>query len=433
MHASRASRRTLAIAVTIVATAGSVLGQALPSSAADDPGTVHLVSVDSAGVQGNDPSGYPVASSDGRYVAFTSSASNLAPGDTPDTWDVFLRDRVAGTTIRVSDPAHGFPSGGFGPSISADGRYVAYATFATGGPYVVLVYDRETGETEPVSVNRAGEVLNGSSPEISADGRYVVFMSSDSLVPGDTNNRYGSDIYVRDRVADTIRRVSVSTSGRQANAYSEHPTISDDGRYVAFASMASNLVPNDKGMWDIFVRDLRRRTTERAVVDPQGRRPNASSRNPSLSATGRFLTFDSTASDLVAGDTNEKQDVFVRDLFRGTNRLVSVNNRGGQANLYSNAGAISASGRYVAFSSAATNLVPRDTNDHWDAFLWDRRTETIRRVSVNSSGRQGRRDSDATWVSPNGRFVGFDSVSANLVEGDVNGRLDAFVWDRGTS
>lgn len=93
----------------------------------------------------------------------------------------------------------------------------------------------------------------------------------------------------------------------------------------------------------------------------------------------------------------------------------------------------SSDGRYVAFSSPATNLVPRDTNDHWDAFLWDRRTETTRRVSVNSSGRQGRRDSDATWVSPNGRLVGFDSVSANLVEGDVNGHLDVFVWDRGTS
>jgi Tol biopolymer transport system component len=240
-----------------------------PSANASHGGPWHvvqLVSVASDSTQGNDNSWDPSISADGRYVAFFSHASNLVPGDTNNTLDVFVHDRLTGQTTRVSVASDGTEGNGdsFVGSISADGRYVAFASWAsnlvpgdTNGRSDIFVHDRVTGQTTRVSVASDGTEGNGDSwgcPSISADGRYVAFASwASNLVPGDTNGR--SDIFVHDRVTGQTTRVSVASDGTEGNGDSWwRPSISADGRYVAFPSYASNLVPGDTNGWaDIFV------------------------------------------------------------------------------------------------------------------------------------------------------------------------------------
>ena len=226
------------------------------------------VSIDSAGLQANQFSQFPELSADGRYVVFGSYATNLVAGDTNGVADVFVRDRVAGTTERVSVSSAGVQGNVNSldsTSISPDGRFVAFGSIAstlvagdTNGGYDVFLRDRQLGTTERVSVQTGGaQALGGSlAGWTSADGRHVAFRSSaDNLVAGDTN--FSEDVFVRDRVLGVTERVNVGPGGLQANGSTfERPTISADGRFVAFASSASNLVPNDtNGRADIFVRD----------------------------------------------------------------------------------------------------------------------------------------------------------------------------------
>jgi archaellum component FlaF (FlaF/FlaG flagellin family) len=235
--------------------------------AAQSPTTVR-VSVDSHGAQGNAASGlYGVSvSADGRYVAFESVSDNLVPGDTNGVDDVFVRDRQSGQTERVSVDSSGVQGNGRSnfPSISADGRYVAFWSLAdnlvsgdTNGAYDVFVHDRQSGQTERVSVDSSGAQANNSSfnPSISGDGRYVAFQSyADDLVPGDTNGF--ADVFVHDRQSHWTERVSVDSSGVQGDGHSYLPSISADGRHVAFLSAADDLVPGDTNAGvDSFLRD----------------------------------------------------------------------------------------------------------------------------------------------------------------------------------
>jgi len=396
------------------------------------------VSLDSQGAQGDSASGDPTISAGGRYVAFDSYASNLVPGDTNGVWDSFVRDRATGTTRRVSvssDGAEGNASSG-NASISADGRFVAFGSMASnlapGEMSGVFVHTLATGRTERVSVSSSGVPGTGETPAISSDGRYVAFASSFPYVTKDTNSNYDVDVYVRDRVQHTTRRISVSSNGEQSNGFSGHPAISADGRYVAFDSYASNLVPNDTGTWDVFVRDRLRRTTEKVSVNVHGRRSNgASMGQQAISANGRYVAFTSGSSDLVPRDTNDQIDVFVRDRVNGTTRRVSVTRRGGNGNNWSHEPTISSGGRYVVFSSSASNLVPSDTNGHIDVFVWDRATGTNTWVSISSSGTRGNQRSESAAVSAKGRYVAFQSDATTLVLGDTNDNADVFVRDRG--
>jgi Tol biopolymer transport system component len=182
------------------------------------------------------------------------------------------------------------------------------------------------------------------------------------------------DIFVRDTVTGRTTRVSVSSRERQANAGSQQASISADGRYVAFVSFASNLVAGDtNGTWDVFMRDTAKGKTTRVSVSSGGQQGNDQSGTPSISADGRYVAFYSYASNLVAGDTNGKADVFVRDTVTGRTTRVSVSSRERQGNGYSYEPSISTDGRYVAFYSLASNLVAGDTNTAGDIFVRDRR------------------------------------------------------------
>jgi Tol biopolymer transport system component len=229
----------------------------------------------------------------------------------------------------------------------------------------------------------------------------------------------------------TTERVSVSTGGVQAYWPSDDPALSADGRFVAFHSDASHLVPGDtNGLGDVFVRDRRTGRTERVSVSTRGVQGDRDGGSPALSADGRFVAFHSEATNLVPGDTNGKRDVFVRDRQAGTTERVSVSTAGGQANDYSYTPAISPGGRFVAFQSLATNLVPGDTNGWGDVFVRDRQAGTTERVSVSTGGVQGNDSSYFPAISAVGRFVAFTSKATNLVPGDTNGKRDVFVRTR---
>ncbi len=346
-------------------------------------GTTRRVSLDSSGIQGNGQSFNASITADGRYVAFESSASNLVSGDTNGETDIFVRDLQTNTTRRVSLDSSGIQSNDF-----------------------------------------------SDLAEISADGRYVAFESQASnLVSGDTNGE--TDIFVRDLQTNTTTGVSVDSSGIPGNNVSGEPSISADGRFVGFLSYASNLVPDDTNYTgDIFVRDLQLGTTRRVSVDSSGNQGNNySGAYLSISADGRYVAFSSTASNLVPGDTNGREDVFVRDLQTNTTRRVSLDSSGNQGNNYSASPSISADGRYVAFLSDASNLVPDDTNVSRDVFLRDLQTNTTRRVSLDSSGIQSNGDSYGLSISADGRYVAFYSAASNLVPDDTNGAFDVFVTD----
>jgi Tol biopolymer transport system component len=407
--------------------------------------TTTLVSVNSAEEQGNDSSEAAAISADGRYVAFASAADNLSANDNNYVPDIFVRDRVAGVTEVVSVASDGTPADNYSlnPDISADGRYVCFESFA--GNLVpndvlfgfdIYVHDRETGTTEMVSVSSSEQqsrVFGSDLCAISADGRYVAFQSyAEELVPGDTNDT--NDIFVRDRQTGTTERVSVTSSETQANdlSFASFSTyISGDGRFVALASFGDNLVPNDSNnKEDIFVRDRVAGTTERVSVSSAEVQGNGDSFGAAISVTGRFVSFSSFAKNLVPRDSNGQPDVFLRDCQRETTEMVSVNSQEVQGNWHSTTSAVSANGRFVAFESYADNLAPQDINGLEDIFLRDRRAGTTVQVSVSNGGVGGNLPSHEPDITADGSAVSFDSESNNLVPNDDNQLYDVFVYER---
>ncbi len=223
-------------------------------------------------------------------------------------------------------------------------------------------------------------------------------------------------------------RVSADSSGVDGNGGSYEPSISGDGRFVAFWSPATNLVPGDtNSKEDVFVHDRQSGTTTRVSVDSLGVQGNGASLFPSISGDGRFVAFQSRATNLVPGDTNGWSDVFVHDRQTGTTTRVSVDSSGVQGNLDSSFPSISGDGRFVAFYSFANNLVSGDTNGRADVLVHDRQSGTTTRVSIDSSGIQGKSLSEHPSISGDGRFVAFESAATNLVPGDTNAKRDVFV------
>ncbi len=333
------------------------------------------------------------------------------------------------------------------PQVSANGRYVAFVSLAsdlvpgdTNGEQDAFVRDLRTHTTTRISVSSDGAqgdhrvYSNGLS--ITPDGRYVTFVSlAGNLVPGDTNENW--DVFVRDRWTHTTSRVNVSSTGEQGNANSglAGASISASGRYVTFESVASTLVPGDVlGTSDIFVRDRWAGTTTRLSVATDGTPANNISTNPVISWNGRYVAYNSYATNLVPGDTNGDYDVFVRDRLADTTTRINLSSTGAQANGRSMGGlAISATGRYVAFTSEASNLVPGDTNNVSDGFVRDRLTGTTTRTSVSSTGAQADRlTTYLQGMSPDGRYIVFYTDATNLVPGDTNDVWDIFRHDRRT-
>jgi archaellum component FlaF (FlaF/FlaG flagellin family) len=344
------------------------------------------VSVNNNGVQGNGDSDLPSISGDGRYVAFQSYATNLVPGDTNGNPDIFVRDRQLNTTVRVNVSSAGKQANDVSgsPRISADGRFVAFSSAAgnlvpndTNFSYDVFVHDLQTKATTRVSLSNTGaegEQGSGSNLDISGDGRYVVFESSaENLVTGDHNSR--TDIFVRDRTANTTTRVSLSNTGAQANNDCYEPRITSDGRYVVFRTIASNLVTGDTNAKnDVFVRDRQSNTTTRVSVASNGGRINGDAVTPAISNDGRFVAYESNATNIVAGDTNGVHDIFVRDLKLNTTTRASLANDGIPTDNSCFAPSMSGNAQFIAFESISGNLVPNDTGGFSDVFVRDRGT-----------------------------------------------------------
>ena len=401
-------------------------------------GNTARVSVDSAGVESDDRSQCAALSGDGRFVVFESMATTLVPNDTNGTFDIFVHDRQTGVTERVSVASDGtegnhtsYASNDHGADLSADGRFVAFESGATNLVGDIFVHDRDTGATERVSVASDGTEANGYSfePSISANGQFVVFQSwAANLVTGDTNA--SGDILVHDRLAGTTERVSVATDGSEGNDNSYNGRISADGRFVTFSSLATNLVTGDTNAFrDVFVHDRQTGATQRVSVASDGSQADDWSLFPRISDDGRFVAFTSPASTLVAGDTNGTYDIFVHDRVATTTTRVSVASDGSQGNWFSYRVDISADGRFVAFHSAASNLVDDDSNGQEDVFVRDRRTDTTARVSVASDGAESNGNSLFPSISSDGRFITFHSLGDTLVSGDTNVAWDVFVHD----
>ena len=291
------------------------------------------------------------------------------------------------------------------------------------------------GSTTRVSTATDGSQGNGSSfvPAISADGRYVAFYSDASnLVAGDTNG--ARDVFVRDLQTGETTRVSVSSSGAEANGDSFAPALSSDGRYVAFSSAGTNLVDGDTNdANDIFIRDRQANTTTRVSVGFDGSQANGGSDQPSLSGDGRLVAFTSTASNIVNGDVNNLRDAFVYDRQTGTAVNVSVDSNGVQGDLESSSPVLSADGKFVAYQSFADNLIPDDQNEGGDIFVRDLQANTTERVSEYTGHYEAEGDSQRPSISADGRYVAFDSDDWDLVWGDTNDSFDVFVNDRATT
>jgi Tol biopolymer transport system component len=341
-------------------------------------------------------------------------------------------------TTRVSLDSSGGEANNnsYDPTISSDGRYVAFESWAnnlvtgdTNGYGDIFVHDTQTGNTTRISLDSSGGEANNNSfdPTISSDGRFIAFESlSNNLVTGDTNG-YG-DIFVHDTQTGNTTRVSLDSSGGEANDDSEGPSISSDGRYVAFESLANNLVMGDtNGYGDIFVHDIQTGETIRVSLDSSGGEANDENGGPFISSDGRYVAFESLANNLVTGDTNGYGDIFVHDIQTGETIRVSLDSSGGEANDENGGPSISSDGRYVAFISYANNLVTGDTNGYRDIFVHDTQTFETIRVNVDSSGEESNNVSYESHISSDGQYVTFRSLANNLVTGDTNGFIDIFV------
>lgn len=409
-----------------------------------DTGETTRVSVDSSGMESDGLSSEPAISGTGRHVAFRSSATNLVAGQANGFIHAFVHDRDTGTTSRVSVDSSGVQanSSSFDPAVSGNGRYVVYRSSATNlvsnmtnNARDIFVHDRNTGETTRVSVSSDGAEGDGNSdsPAISADGRYVTFVSfATNLVEGEANGT--AQGLIHDRQTGLTERFSVNAAGMQANgSNSGRAPVSNDGQIVAFSSEATNLVPNDTNdTRDIFVRNRQAETTHRISLGPISVQANAHSEKPHLSADGCQVAFESDATNLATGSTNQSRDVFVHDCQTGMITLVSIGSDGTAANGTSQDARMSADGRFVAFASGASNLVAGDANDSVDIFVHDRQTGITIRVSLAADGSEADGDSHRPALSADGRYVAFRSEASNLVAGDTNGLSDIFVHDRQT-
>jgi Tol biopolymer transport system component len=404
-------------------------------------GIITRVSIASDGTQANGGSGLSALSADGRYVTFQSNASNLVPGDTNSFTDIFVHDRHADQTSRVSVASDGTEANRWSqqPSISADGRYVAFNSLAsnlvpndTNNRTDIFVHDRQTGQTSRISITSNGVQSDSDSylPAISADGRYVAFYSNATNLTPDTPP-FTSNVFVHDRQTGETSRIGVAWDGAPSPFFFGGMDISADGRYVVFGSWSDNVVPGDtNGMHDIFVYDRQTGQTSLVSVASDGTQANDHVYFPSISADGRYVTFSSDANSLVPGDTNGVSDVFVHDRLTGQTSRVSVASDGTQGNNASAVPAISADSRFVTFTSRASNLVPGPVHDDWNIFLHDRETGQTTLISAAADGTPANDRSARPRISADGRHISFDSLANNLVSGDTNGEQDIFVYER---
>lgn len=386
------------------------------------------VSVSSDEGQASARASLPSISSSGRFVAFASSSPDLVENG-PTSQQIYVRDRIAGTTEVVSILSESMPASNH-PSISGDGRYVA---FVSGDNGWVFYRDRLKGTTKDVNAQVINKAGNSSytvcgHPLISSDGRWLALTCS--------NIQFGvpAAVFLYDTANGTARLISAPPGGAapQGNLFTANVpwAISPDGRYVVFESGITNLVPSDTNERDdLFVYDRITGTTERVSLSSTGSEANGHSDQAAISADGRFVAFISGANNLVPNDTNKFAGIYIRDRDTGITERIHSGFDGTQANGGPLGTSISADGRYVTFTSDASNLVPNDndTNGDWDAFVYDRNLGTTDRVSVPSIPSPG--GGAYSSISSDGRTIAFVATGP-LTSSDTNGDLDVYVFDR---
>ena len=429
--------RLMLLAATVVA-ANSV---GVPAALA---GNQHAATFEVTG-EGNGPSWGPSTSADGRYVAFVSSATNLLGGDptndTNDADDVFVVDRTEGTIVLASRDSAGLQANGASshPSLSDDGRFLAFETVATnlvpgdanGALSDIVRVDLVDGTLALVSRRGVSGVQgdDGSfAPSISADGGLVSFISqATNLVGNDTNHKV--DAFVRNVASGTTTRVSTDSNNKQANNATYAVVLAGGGGFVAFSSIATNLVSGDtNGDRDVFFKNLATGKTVRASVRSDGRQGNASSEIEDISANGRLIVLNSFASNLIKNDTNNQGDVFVRDRVDQTTARISK--RGTvEADDDSFNASISADGANIVFATRATNLqIGSDDNGATtDVFEFDAATKVLTRLTKDGEGGATDLGSYDAQITSDGSAVVFASLATDLVAGDGNGTDDVFV------
>ena len=396
----------------------------------------------------------PSFSSDGKYVVLTSTVSNLVANDTNNAEDVFLFNTKTNQTQRVSIANDGIQANdnSRGSSISADGRYVVFTSKAsnlvandTNDVGDIFLFDTQAqinlqiNPMKRISISNSGTQANGSSYScsISSNGKYVVFNSSASnLVANDTNAK--GDIFLFDTQTNQIKIISMGMNSQGANGSSYSPFISGDGTYIVFESSASNLVTDDtNGKGDIFLfynTFFSTNPIKRISVSPDEKNTNDESFLPSISSDGTNINivFSSNASNLIyyTGDTNQKEDIFLVHMeptMTTTQTRISSGPNIANANNASSWPFISANGQYVVFESNASNLVSSDTNALNDIFLSDTNRFQIKRVSMGIDGHEANGNSSFSSISPDGKYIGFVSNASNLVANDTNNSPDLFL------
>ncbi len=417
-----------------------------------DSQVLNRVSVANGGAQSADASYRGVLSNDGQVIVFESDASNLVASDTNGVRDIFVRLLATAQTVRASIGVGGAQSNGASrrAALDASGRYVAFESDATNlvagdtnDVTDVFVVDLLLNTTRRVSVATGGIQSVGASgqPSISGNGRFVAFFSeAQNLVLLDTNGR--ADVFVHDLLTGITTRVNVSSAGAQALLGDSYmPSLTTTGRHLAFHSDANNLVSGDtNGKSDVFVHDRDpdgnsifdegNGTTARVSVHTDGTEGLGDSKNPSLSGNGSQIAFESTAPNLVAGDTNLESDIFVRDRVATTTTRVSVATGGGQADAGSHSPSLSRNGLVVGFESFASNLAVGVPFGQQAVYLHTIAVGVTQHVGVNSAGDASDSDTLSIRLSEDGRWSVFASAASNLVPNDTNRFRDIFLRDR---
>ena len=407
------------------------------------PAQIDRISVASSGQQAAGDSYQSAVSSDGTVVAFRSNAANLVPGDTNEWPDIFVRDLTTNSTERVSLTETGAQTSSYSkaPSISGDGQIVAYEGRYGRGVVTVFVHDRSSSTNVSIVPDTLGTQAIAPAqgrvdPVISGDGSIVAFQTDSTLQnafpeqirPVNDDLDTDPDVFLYDLQTiptPAIRRVSRLSNGDSLDADNRNPTLSTDGRFIAFESFSDLLADDSNNDADILHKDRQSGLLQLVSATPAGTSGNGTSLEPALSADGSLVAFRSSASDLVAGDSNDRLDIFVRDLSSGTTELVSVASGGSQADQNSFEPDLSGDGRYVVFRSNASNLVLADLNQRTDIFVRDRDRGLTQRVGQPSGGESNGNSTNPS-ISEDGRWIVFESDASNLVAGDSNRARDIF-------
>ncbi|MEV4436543.1 hypothetical protein [Streptomyces sp. NPDC049585] len=430
----RRSRRWVFLTAALATWAAAAVPAAASGGQQPRPRT-ERVSVAADGTQADVASHTPAITADGRHVAFLTRASVFVPG-TPRGRHLYLKDLRTGAVERanVSEDDNPDLRWVYEYSLSATGRYVVFASAAEemGPGHVVdkhlYVRDRATGRTEPLLDD--GRPGGAGNPVISADGRYVAFDSPRTdLVPGGGKREY--QVYVHDRVRHTTRRVSVASDGAAADGFSHLPVISADGSEVGFLSVADNLGtaggprPAPRDT-SFYVHDMRTGRTRPAAQRQDGT-PAAVVTERSLTPDGRYALFCSSTPGIVTGYTGTVQQCYAKDLRAGVTRMVSLAPDGAPADGHTSAVVMGADHRRVFFTSWAHNLLPGGAGEFSAVYARDLRTGAVERIDVAADGTGADGLAGGTSVDRSGRVVAFESWAGNLVTGDTNDTGDVFV------